>query len=29
MEIGKTLTVTDREAWRAWLAEHYQREPEI
>lgn len=29
MEIGRTLYVTEREAWRAWLAEHYQREPEI
>lgn len=29
MEIGKTLYVTSREAWRAWLAEHYQSEAEI
>ena len=29
MEIGKTLYVTDRDAWRAWLAGHYQSEPEI
>jgi uncharacterized protein YdeI (YjbR/CyaY-like superfamily) len=29
MEIGNTLYVTSREAWRAWLAEHYRSEPEI
>ncbi len=29
MQIGKTLYVIDREAWRAWLANNYQREPEI
>lgn len=29
MEIGQTLTVTERRAWRAWLAEHYRSEPEI
>ena len=29
MEIGKTLTVTTREAWRAWLAQNYRIEPEI
>ena len=29
MEIGKTLYVTERAAWRAWLAEHYQSEAEV
>jgi uncharacterized protein YdeI (YjbR/CyaY-like superfamily) len=29
MEIGKTLTVTDRDAWREWLAEHHASEPEV
>jgi len=29
MEIGKTLYVIDRNTWRAWLAAHYQVEPEI
>jgi uncharacterized protein YdeI (YjbR/CyaY-like superfamily) len=29
MKIGKTLYVTDREAWRSWLAEHYDSEKEV
>ena len=29
MEIGKTLYVTDREQWRAWLTKHHQSETEI
>ncbi|MFH1234610.1 MAG: YdeI/OmpD-associated family protein [Candidatus Diapherotrites archaeon] len=29
MEIGKTLHVTERKAWRAWLAEHHGTEKEI
>jgi len=29
VEIQKTLYVTDREAWRAWLEEHGQTEDEI
>jgi uncharacterized protein YdeI (YjbR/CyaY-like superfamily) len=29
MEITKTLYVADRQAWRAWLAEHYRTEPEV
>jgi uncharacterized protein YdeI (YjbR/CyaY-like superfamily) len=29
VEIGKTLTVTDREQWRSWLAKHHAREREI
>jgi uncharacterized protein YdeI (YjbR/CyaY-like superfamily) len=29
MEIGKTLYVKDRAKWRAWLAKHYEKEPEI
>jgi uncharacterized protein YdeI (YjbR/CyaY-like superfamily) len=29
MEIGKTLYVTNREDWRAWLEEHFEREAEI
>ncbi|MCX6778575.1 MAG: YdeI/OmpD-associated family protein [Candidatus Micrarchaeota archaeon] len=29
MKIGKTLYVSDRKAWRAWLAENYDREKEI
>jgi uncharacterized protein YdeI (YjbR/CyaY-like superfamily) len=29
VEIGKTLYVTEREAWRAWLADHYRSESEI
>ena len=29
MEIGKTLYVADREQWRAWLAEHHDKEKEI
>ena len=29
MDIGKTLYVTEREAWRAWLAANYRDEPEI
>ena len=29
MKITKTLYVTTREAWRAWLMKHYQTEPEI
>jgi uncharacterized protein YdeI (YjbR/CyaY-like superfamily) len=29
MEIGKTLSVSDRAEWRAWLAKHFQTEPEI
>ena len=29
MKIGKTLYVTNREAWRSWLAEHYNTEREI
>jgi uncharacterized protein YdeI (YjbR/CyaY-like superfamily) len=29
MEIGKTLYVTERPAWRAWLAAHSRNEPEI
>jgi uncharacterized protein YdeI (YjbR/CyaY-like superfamily) len=29
MEIRKTLYVTSREEWRAWLAKHYQSETEV
>ena len=29
MNIGKTLYVTDRKTWRAWLAENYDKEPEV
>jgi uncharacterized protein YdeI (YjbR/CyaY-like superfamily) len=29
VKISKTLYVTDREAWRKWLAEHYASEKEI
>jgi len=29
MEIRKTLYVTSREDWRAWLAKHYQSETEV
>ncbi|MFA5077142.1 MAG: YdeI/OmpD-associated family protein [Candidatus Micrarchaeia archaeon] len=29
MDIGKTLYVKDREAWRAWLSAHYRGEREI
>ena len=29
MNIGKTLHVTDRKEWRAWLRKHYKTEKEI
>ena len=29
MEIRKTLYVTSREEWRAWLAKHYQSDTEV
>jgi uncharacterized protein YdeI (YjbR/CyaY-like superfamily) len=29
MQMLKTLHVTDREAWRAWLSEHYAEEKEV
>lgn len=29
MEIHKTLYVTSREEWRAWLTKHYQSEAEV
>jgi uncharacterized protein YdeI (YjbR/CyaY-like superfamily) len=29
MEITKTLYVTDREEWRAWLKEHHATEPDV
>lgn len=29
MKMGKTLYVTDREAWRAWLEKHYRTEKEV
>ncbi len=29
MEITKTLYVTDREEWRAWLEENHDREPDV
>ncbi len=29
MELGKTLYVTDRKAWREWLEEHHETENEI
>jgi uncharacterized protein YdeI (YjbR/CyaY-like superfamily) len=29
MDIGKTLYVTDRKAWREWLSKNYDKEPEI
>ena len=29
MNVGKTLYVIDRQAWRAWLADHYDKEKEI
>ncbi|HTA75636.1 MAG TPA: YdeI/OmpD-associated family protein [bacterium] len=29
MEIGKTLLVANRKAWRAWLAKNHKRETEI
>lgn len=29
MEIGKTLYVTDRNDWRRWLEEHFDKEDEI
>ena len=29
MNIGKTLYVTDRQTWRKWLAENYDKEKEI
>jgi uncharacterized protein YdeI (YjbR/CyaY-like superfamily) len=29
MEMRKTLYVTDRKEWRAWLAKHYQSEAEV
>ncbi len=29
MNVGKTLYVTNRKAWRSWLARHYKTEKEI
>ena len=29
MEIGKTLYITDRKDWRAWLEKNFRKEPEI
>lgn len=29
MEIGKTLHVLERAAWREWLQQHYKTEPDI
>ncbi len=29
MKLGKTLHLTDRKKWRAWLREHYKTEKEI
>ncbi|HZQ08079.1 MAG TPA: hypothetical protein VFD70_15960, partial [Anaerolineae bacterium] len=29
MKISKTLYVTNRKQWRAWLAKHHKTEPEI
>ena len=29
MEIGKTLNVTDRRSWRAWLRKNHKSKPEI
>jgi uncharacterized protein YdeI (YjbR/CyaY-like superfamily) len=29
MNVGKTLYVTERQAWRAWLADNYNKEKEI
>ncbi len=29
MKLGKTLQVSDRRAWRSWLARHHDREKEI
>jgi uncharacterized protein YdeI (YjbR/CyaY-like superfamily) len=29
MKIGKTIYVTDRQTWRKWLAENYDKEKEI
>lgn len=29
MKVNKTLYVTDRKAWREWLAEHYASEKEV
>src|SRR3954469_12279951 len=29
MEVTKTLYVTDREEWRAWLEEHHATEPDV
>lgn len=29
MEIEKTLYVTDRKAWRQWLAKHHEKETEV
>ena len=29
MDIGKTLYLSDRQAWRRWLEEHYDKEKEI
>ena len=29
MKIGKTLYVTKRTTWRAWLSKHHKTEPEI
>ncbi len=29
MDVGRTLYVTDRQTWRAWLAENYDKEKEI
>jgi uncharacterized protein YdeI (YjbR/CyaY-like superfamily) len=29
MDIGKTLKVTDRKRWRAWLQKHHDSEPDI
>lgn len=29
MKIGKTLYVTNRKAWRAWLKKHHRTEPDI
>jgi uncharacterized protein YdeI (YjbR/CyaY-like superfamily) len=29
MDIGKTLHVTERDEWRAWLKKHHASEPEI
>jgi uncharacterized protein YdeI (YjbR/CyaY-like superfamily) len=29
MNVGKTLYVSDRQTWRAWLAKNYDKEKEI